>query len=335
MTKIRMKSHSIPAFALAIMLLFAGCRQTVVEPQMSEPPEPYEPATVLTQTEPNMPASENNASEIVALEPEKVQEAVDPREPAWGWEPWDTQDMEWPELFAAIVELNRDFWSWWDIEPTWFALMDFNGDGQPEFLFGSEAKNITGVFIVLSADFAEQFLQLGTNAFMHHPYELRVWGERPLRFFVDENSGEQIFSSVAATGPIFTRFILYTDVQTLRPRWEISCSVNANGEHIHELRVLCEDEWRWTTLETLESPLLDLTQWLAGDLVWPCDIWYGRGSADYTVVTLVNIVLSGFTEMPTPTLHKFPGEFDWENPFGAEHVKSVQDWIFEVAALLE
>ena len=334
MSKTRLRS--ILVFALAIMLLLASCQQAVTDPQEPESlelnetiaapaqpePEELEPATMPTQIE--QPATQTD------------DQLEEPREPVRIWEPWETQDMEWPELFAAMVERfgeeerNRDFfYDQWGGTPTWFALMDIDGDGQPEFLFGSPAKNITGIFVVFSASDAEQFLLTEIEDWWDRPHI--IFGDRPLRFFVDENSGEQMFSAVASRGPIYTRSIFYTDVQTLNMRWAVSCSVNEiDGKHRHGLSVWCADEQRWTTLETLESSPLDVPQW-SGGADWPCDIWHGRGSADYTVVTLVNMALEGFTDIPTPAIHEFPGEFGWDNPFGAEQVESMQDWIFKVA----
>ena len=335
----RIRLRSILVFALAVALLLASCRQAVADPQEPEPPELYETITAPAQQEPVLPEPEDGTTD----EPE---EAEEPHEPVHIWEPWETQDMEWPELFAALIhrfgeETIRDphfFWEWWWVDSPWFALMDLSGDGQLELLFGSPSINISGMFYAVSAAEAEQFLLTETEDWN---WPRMVSGEHPLRFFINESTGERIFSTVASTaGGGFADNIFYTEAQTGERRWRIVCfnyGRHTVSSHVHRL-----DEWGedgWTERTVLEALPLDWQEWWEARgnesgvaEVRPCDLFYGRNSSDPSTVALVNIVLEGFTEIPAPAMHRF-GEFNWDDLSSADDVQALQDWIFEVAAL--
>ena len=333
------KLRSIQAFVLAIMLLLAGCQQPVADPQ---PPELEEPITAPAQPVPPAPEPQPTASEPP---PEQV---VEPPDPIRVWTTEETQAMEWPELFAALIhrfgeESIRDphfFWDRWTVDSPWFALMDLNGDGQPELMFGSPSVNTTGIFYAVSAVEAEQFLLTETEDWER----LRlIMGERPLRFFANESTSERMFSTVAIiVGGGFAYSIFYTDAQTLEWRWRIFCFNDGpeTSSHAHRL-----DEWSengWILHTTLEALPLDWREWWETHgnesgiaAVRPCDLFYGRNSSDPSTVALVNVALEGFTEVPAPAMHRFPGEFSWDDLSGADDVQIFQDWIFEVAAQWE
>ena len=77
------------------------------------------------------------------------------------------------------------------------------------------------------------------------------------------------------------------------------------------------------------------------ELLWPCPIDCGRNSTDSTIVHLVNLALEGFAEIPAPEFFLYTRKFSvWDHElrvslphFGIDDVQSIQDWIFEVAAL--
>ena len=345
----KVKPRAVLALALAIMLLLAGCQQPVTDPQPPEPPESYEPIAAPAQPEPVPPAPEPPPPTPEPL-PEQV---VEPQQLARIWEPWETQEMEWPKLFATLVGrlADEEFLadldaggretdiSWVLTYPLWFSIMDLNFDGQPELLIGTQFINSSGEFFVFTLDAAEQFLQSGSVSAFFDSLELMVLGEEPLRFFQNAETDTIIFSTLMyGFGGAVVRMIYYTDANTLEGHSTIRCSGSLlYPEHIHSLS--CAEHGLVKELPgaafSRELSLVD-RDWLPD---WPCDIDFGRNSSDPSVVTLVNMVLEGFTELPRPQRFDFPGRFSQrrEYRFGAnvDDVQNVQDWIFEVAALWE
>ena len=265
-------------------------------------------------------------------------------------EPWETQAMEWPELFATVVgrladeafltDLDDDpeaMMSWMFTNPLWFTIMDMNFNGEPQLLIGASFINSHG-FYVFSINDAEQFLQSDSFTAYLATYQLRLFGEEPLRFFKNDETDTIIFSQLMYSfGGAVVRTIFYTDANTLERHGSIQCSGSLlYPEHEHSLR--CANHELVKTLPGAAFPremsFSDM-DWLQD---WPCDIDLGRNSSDPSVVTLVNMVLEGFTELPRPQQFRFPERFGWIDrdyrPFGAnsDDVQNVQNWIFEVAA---
>ena len=344
-------------FALAAMLLFVGCGQPAVEPQEPDADIVHWPHHIPrvegTQPEPEPEPESEPEPTPPAPEPPPVQ-VVEPPEPMRIWTAEETQEMEWPELFAAVVERlaneqfrrthGRDLQSATLSSVRWFAIMDINMDGAPDLLVGTEGWHSSGWFNVYTIEGAREFLHSATAAEFVYSDEFRmVETERPLRFFARDGGDDIIFSSLSsfAQNTFRERRIVYTNAITLAFYRAVSCTHDRGMDssvHTHALTVLDNDGRRHVAETTPMPPLLpyfdayvrenDLRQ-------WPCPIDFGRNSTDPTIVRLVDRALEGFTEIPV-TMHEFPRRFSWPDAlFTADDVPDVQAWIFEVAALWE
>ena len=215
------------------------------------------------------------------------------------------------------------------------AIMDMNFDGQPELLLGTHFINSSG-FYVFTIDDIERFLQLDSVSASFSTVDLIAIGEEPLRFFQNDSTDRIIFSSLSFTfGGGVIRSIIYTDAVTLERYRRIECCGDGRSEHEHIL-------WGFNDGLIERLPGLVITDAVFEDngflwdwQYWPCDIDLGLNSSDPSVVTLVNMVLEVFTELPAPQRFRFPGEIGMDGRFGIDDVQNVQDWIFEVAALWE
>ena len=341
----------IIAVALIFCLLFVGC-----SPAVESAPVDYEPP----QEEPFDAPMNGDRLPAAPAEVQEPGEVEEPREAARVWTIEETQAMEWPELFATLVgrladeafraELDRGRgteFSFMLTYPPSFAIMDINFDGEQQLLVsvGSPSNNYS-MFYVFTIDAAKRFLQADSvNAYRVAERESLVLGEEPLRFFRNDSTGMIIFSSLQfVSGGGTSRIIHYTDANTFELYRSISCSYS-DGKHKHIL---------WDAWASDPSQIETLTGFVKPDAVfdasffgyfwdaryWPCDIDFGRNSQDPSVVTLVNMALEGFTEIPAPQGFRFPGEFEriWlrdgdGHVFGAnaDDVQNVQNWIFEVA----
>jgi len=222
---------------------------------------------------------------------------------------------DWPARFSAFVEsMGEEFGEGSFSFIRDFHLIDTTFDGTPELLV--ELRLPMGVgphLLVLTPD---------SSFDVSNFHDDLVISGTPLRFFQNDHTEDVIFSS------LFTSYgrwnIRYSFAESLVPFKQVECR-GANNHHL--LKFI--DTHNWEIIEEFVATP-DLQELVTCD----CDIQLGRNASDSTIVHLVNMALEGFIEISAPPIYTFGGfgtTDDRPNDFSSEHMRDVQEWIFEVA----